>query len=81
MDGCTYPWSEGIDCNFAQHEVCEGQTVPVDRYPEGASPYGALHMAGNAREWVSSQYQPFPYDSGDGREDLQAKGLLYLRKP
>ena len=38
-------------------------------FPPGASPYGALDMAGNGWEWVSSEYKPYPYDARDGRED------------
>ena len=30
---------------------------PVDAFPEGASPYGALNMAGNVLEWVSDWYR------------------------
>lgn len=29
---------------------------PVRAYPEGASPYGALNLAGNAWEWVADAY-------------------------
>ena len=32
-----------------------GDTTPVDRYPKGASPYGALDMAGNVWEWTGSE--------------------------
>ncbi len=35
----------------------------------GASPYGALDMAGNVWQWVSSAYRPYPYRDDDGRED------------
>ncbi|NUM47306.1 MAG: SUMF1/EgtB/PvdO family nonheme iron enzyme, partial [Anaerolineales bacterium] len=29
--------------------------------------------------WVSSLYQPYPYDANDGREDLSASGSRALR--
>lgn len=78
-DSRMYPWGGQIDCEKAQYIDCGGETVPVGSYPEGASPYGVLDMAGNMREWVSSLYQKYPYDSGDGREDLQAEGSRLLR--
>lgn len=33
---------------------------PVDTFAAGASPYGALNMAGNAWEWVSDAYRGNP---------------------
>jgi formylglycine-generating enzyme required for sulfatase activity len=35
----------------------------VGSFPDGASPYGALDMAGNAWEWVADSYDPAYYSS------------------
>jgi len=58
-DGRTYPWGEGIDSTLANYggtgcETCD--TTAVGSYPNGASPYGALDMAGNAYEWVADTF-------------------------
>ena len=56
-DGRTYPWGEGIDCSKANYWGCKkfSTTSPVGYYDQGASPYGALDMAGNVDEWVSDE--------------------------
>jgi formylglycine-generating enzyme required for sulfatase activity len=33
-----------------------GELLPVGTFPAGASPYGALDMAGNAAEWVNDYF-------------------------
>jgi len=70
-DGRIYPWGntwQATRANSAESGL--QKTVPVGQYPSGASPYGALDMAGNAWEWTRSVYSPYPYNPTDGREDL-----------
>lgn len=70
-DGRKYPWGNSPpDKSRAQFNAGYNQSAPVDGFPKGASPYGVLDMAGNAWEWVSSAYSPYPYNPNDGREDL-----------
>jgi formylglycine-generating enzyme required for sulfatase activity len=72
-DGRIYPWGDQWDegrCNSA--EGGPGDTTPVGAYPEGASPYSLLDMAGNVWEWTRSTYKEYPYNPADGREDLDA---------
>jgi formylglycine-generating enzyme required for sulfatase activity/predicted Ser/Thr protein kinase len=66
-DGRTYPWGEGIDCDHAQYDECDGETVPVGSKPKGASPYGALDMAGNVWEWMADWYDSGYYSQSLAR--------------
>ena len=69
-DARRYPWgSELPDKNKAQYEGGYNATAAVDAHPAGASPYGVREMAGNAWQWVSSVYRPYPYRADDGREE------------
>lgn len=57
-DGRLWPWGNARPdvnrCNF-NHQV--NTTTPVTRYElQGASPYGAVDMAGNVWEWVYDWY-------------------------
>jgi len=79
-DGRIWPWGNQWDaerCNSA--EGGKGDTTPVGAYPQGASPYGLLDMAGNVWEWTRSIYRDYPYTPNDGREDLEAEGVRVLR--
>jgi formylglycine-generating enzyme required for sulfatase activity len=79
-DGRIYPWGNQWDakrCNSSTGG--RGDTTPVGAYPEGASPYGLLDMAGNVWEWTRSVYRGYPYDPEDGREDLEAEGDRVVR--
>ena len=61
-DQRLYPWgNEPPNPSLANFDMNIGAPLPVDRYPLGASPYGALNMAGNVREWVSDWFNEFYY--------------------
>ena len=51
--------------DWADKNVDDGYqfTAPVGNYPKGASPYGALDMAGNVWEWVADWYDEKYYAS------------------
>jgi serine/threonine-protein kinase len=75
-DGRTNPWGSGppagnllnfgdknlVRPEWANVSVDDGYafTSPVEQYPDGASPYGALDMAGNVSEWVADWYGDYP---------------------
>lgn len=70
-DNLMYPWgNELIEDHLTFDRNSPGQTSDVGAHPEGASWVGALDMAGNVWEWVSSAYARYPYDPADGREDF-----------
>jgi formylglycine-generating enzyme required for sulfatase activity len=54
-----YPWpAEKGEPNekLANYRGNVGQTTPVGRYPEGATPEGLMDMAGNVWEWQENLY-------------------------
>lgn len=64
-DARIFPWgNDSADCDLANYNLCVGDTTAVGIYPEGASPYGALDMAGNVWEWVEDGYQINYYSVG-----------------
>jgi formylglycine-generating enzyme required for sulfatase activity len=79
-DGRKYPWGNELpDRTRAHFGGGWNDLRPVGSFPAGASPYGVLDMAGNGWEWVSSVYRPYPYDAGDGREQLSAAEVRATR--
>ena len=81
-DGRLWPWGDEFHRRHANllgdHDGFR-HTAPVARFPSGASPYGALDMAGNAAEWVADYfdlgyYERSPRQNPTGPEtgDLRA---------
>ena len=80
-DGRIYPWGNEFDgrrgnfCDknclqyWAKKTVDDGYsiTAPVGSYPGGASPYGAMDMAGNVWEWVADWYDERYYSNSPNR--------------
>ena len=80
-DGRVFPWGNDWDnekaCTLERHgratlpfETSGPGPTEVGRYLSGASPYGALDMAGNVREMTRSLPLSYPYDPTDGRESM-----------
>jgi formylglycine-generating enzyme required for sulfatase activity len=67
-DGRLFPWGDDDedDCANANTSVCGEQVLAVGQSPEGASPYGALDMAGNVWEWVHDYYDADAYADHEG---------------
>ena len=65
-DARKFPW--GNDMDYSLLRFGQGAIGTVGAKPAGASPYGCLDMAGNAWEWTSSVFKPYPYVASDGRE-------------
>jgi len=71
IDTRSWPWgNEPIDCSRANYTnntddnnwlICVDETTSVGMYPTGASPYGAMDMAGNVFEWVADAWKPNYY--------------------
>ena len=68
-----YPWGNAPDPNRANYgDTGIGTTSAVGCFPGGAGSYGVEDLSGNVWEWTRSLYKEYPYDPGDGRENLEA---------
>lgn len=77
-----YPWGNEFDAarlNAKAGDEPVGSTTVVGIFPQGSSPYGCMDMSGNVWEWCSSLVQDYPYNTSDGRENLEVKGYRVVR--
>jgi formylglycine-generating enzyme required for sulfatase activity len=60
-EGFIYPWGNEWATGKANTEESgyRGTTI-VGSFPDGASPYGLMDMAGNVSEWTSDWYEAYP---------------------
>ncbi|MBS2039059.1 SUMF1/EgtB/PvdO family nonheme iron enzyme [bacterium] len=74
-----FPWGDEWNPSLCKQSVGHlggsGLPTSVANFPGGASPVGALDMAGNVYEWTSSIYAPYP---GSSHVDPRMNGLRHV---
>jgi formylglycine-generating enzyme required for sulfatase activity len=68
-DARRYPWgNDEPECHHSNFDNCVRKTIEVGSLPAGASPYGALDMAGNVWEWTEDWYDRDYYKTAKASE-------------
>lgn len=58
-DGRKYPWGNELDSTKCNNAL--GMTIPVDAFPEGKSPFGAMDLVGNVWQLTNDVYDNGSY--------------------
>ena len=71
----NFPWGDSWSASACRHSVgrgvgASGGPVAVGSFPQGASPWGCLDMAGNVYEWTSSIYMRYTNESPPGNSRM-----------
>jgi len=78
-DARVYPWGDKMpSTSLTNFNNPLGDTVMTGSYPDGASLYGALDMAGNVREWTADWYDETYYKTSP-KENPQGPDFGYKR--
>jgi gamma-glutamyl hercynylcysteine S-oxide synthase len=68
VDGRNWPWGNKMDPQRINTYYNVGSATDVNAYPNGASPYGVMDLAGNVDEWMADDFIPYP--GSDAPSDL-----------
>jgi len=75
-DGRRFPWGDAFDpSRLNSHDAGPFDTMAVGSFPSGASPYGALDMAGQVFEWTASENNPGRFIVKGGSWDEEGCGV------
>ncbi|MBX3045412.1 MAG: SUMF1/EgtB/PvdO family nonheme iron enzyme [Anaerolineales bacterium] len=81
-DGRLFPWGNELPATrVANVNFNYGDVTYVGKFPQGASYYGALDMAGNVYEWVNDwyherYYEIAPYENPPGPDNFEGEYFL-----
>ncbi len=71
-----YPWGNDLpeELPMQVNQFGTGDTVPVDSFPDGISPYGVYNMAGNVWEWTADQFDQYYYGKSPAENPKSVTG-------
>ena len=76
-DGRAFPWGPLFDKAKANTKEADLRgPLPVGSFPGGASPFGCLDMCGNASEWTSDHFEPYPNTAWQSKEQDRRKRVF-----